>query len=214
MIVKEKFYTFFPCLAGKKEKPSKPPPQSIDWQRVAKIALIGAGAIAIGVTAYHLYHDLPTLHDLPSFDNSNRALIKALEPVCKDAVQNYCKTGPTGEKACLRDYLVKNWFDKNWSPDVSIEEGHHILCPVDVQSAKCSALVGQISIEQWLDGKPPPFVFEQNYEHIIRKIPDYLPMPFRSAINHFQGPKNGHIGLEKGYIGFKSHVFCRPLSRL
>lgn len=178
---------YFPCLAVKK-KELPPPPPSINWSRVAKIALIGAGAIAIGVAAYHLYNDLPKLN--------NDELIRALRPICRDAVKNYCKIGPDGKEACLKDYLVENW-----TPFVSMEYNQYILCPVDIKSTNCSALVGQPSVDNWLKDTNP-FVFIKNYETISAKIPDHFSTIFRRAIERFHA-------IKPGTIGFKSHIYCQ-----
>ncbi len=184
MNIKESLYSYFPCA---KEEPTPSPP-AVNWNKVAKIALIGAGAIAIGVTAYHFYTDLPTLH--------NRDLVNKLAPICKDAVEKYCKPGLEGGKVCLKDYLVENW-----RPQVTIEYGQYILCPVEVRAADCAVLVGQPTVAMWNSGKPHPFVFIKNYESITTSIPKGLSSIFKRAIEHFHS-------LERGSISFKSHIFC------
>lgn len=186
MNIKEIIGNYLPCLAERKKE--EPHPPSINWARVAKIALIGAGAIAIGVTAYHFCNDLPQLKD--------DELIRTLKPVCKNAVENYCKIGSNGQEICLKDYLVEDW-----TPYVSVEYNQDILCPVDITSRNCTSLVGQPTVDQWAGDTSTPFVFTRNYETIPAKIPDFFSTPFRRAIERFHA-------VNPGIIHFKSHIFC------
>jgi hypothetical protein len=74
-----------------------------------------------------------------------------------------------------------------------------------VRSDDCSALVGQVTVEQKVAGIKGPYVFEENYEDIPAKIPATISQKFLDFISQ-------NVRVENGFFRFKSHIHCEPMT--
>ena len=151
---------------------------------LAKVALVAAAVLGVGVAInYTKSSSVPT--DFSQLDYSQqKELTVDLAKMCNTAVRNWCKTFPNQEYHCVAEYL-----DPNWQPDVSLEYGRDILCPVYFKP-EYAKLIGRGAN-----------MFAKNHEDISALIPEGFRYP--EALQYHQktwdSPENS--------VTFKSHFF-------
>ena len=185
------------CLKNKfikalKQKDVKQlPASSYNWHTFGKLALITAG-LALGIWMYHSSCGYNSWEQLSL--QGKEEIMASLNPVCNEAVRNYCKNDLNGKLVCLKDYL-----SENWQPIVHSEYDLNVLCSVNLKADNCSSFVGQPTVGKSLE--ETSFIFRRNFESIKAWIPDDFSEKAKYALQKFVNPQTGQIA-------FKSHIIC------